>query len=136
MNYLRSKAAAIALGAGVLGTLFASPAVHATSSGCTQFSSWKGGTICVDVKGRGLNVESAKASIFAPGGISNWELRLTFFDRSGRQYSQYKSGYRSGTARSETYKISPNTKFREGRVCASVSENGVGRPGACVSIYP
>lgn len=136
MKTLRSKAAAIALSAGVLGALFASPAAHASSSGCTKFGGWKGGSICVSVRGRGLNVERARASISAPGGITNWELRLTFFDRSGRQYSQYKGGYHSGYASDEYYTIYPNTKFHEGRVCASVSENGVGRPGACVSIYP
>jgi hypothetical protein len=137
MKTLRVKSAAVALGASVLGTLFAGQAAYATSSGCTKLGGWKTNVVCVSVVGDGLKVEQATASVTAPiGGVTNWELRLTFFDRQGHQYAQYKNGYHSGTAFSPVYKIKPNKNFREGKVCASVSENGNGRPGACVSLYP
>lgn len=137
MKLSRIKVAAAALSVSLLGSVFANPKAHASSDGCTQLGKWKVNIVCIAVRGEGLKVKRATASVAAPvGGVTNWELRITFFDRSGNQYSQYTSGYHSGMHSNPKYTITPNTKFREGRVCGSVTENGVAHPGACVSIYP
>ncbi len=137
MRYFEAKTAVATLIIGLLGSVFPNSEAHASDRGCTQLGNWFTDGICVSVRGKGLYVERSTAEVLATAGyVSNWELRLTFFDRSGKQYAQYKNGYHSGRAKRDLYTIYPRRNFREGRVCASVTENGVARPGACLNLFP
>lgn len=119
----------------------ATPAV-ASADGCTPIGNYriKGvspNIVCIAVKGKGRHVESARVRMDAPaGGVNNVVLRITFFDVNNKQVEQHVSGLRGGNRKFEAYSIVPNKEYPSGRVCGSITENGVERPGACVGIFP
>lgn len=124
----------------ILLTTVAPPAA-AESYGCTTVGNYrfKGASpndLCIFVDGDGLNVESARVRVRAPaGGVNNIVLRITFFDTNRRQGEQHLSRLYSGSRTWENFTIRPNRDYPAGRVCGSFTENGVERPGACVSLH-
>lgn len=127
--------------AALAATLLAPAAAHASSSGCTAIGSYriKGvgpNQVCIGVEGSGLNVERARVDFVAPaGGLNNVVLRITFYDVHNRQVEQNLSRLYSGTRTAEAFTIHPDRDYPAGRVCGSITENGVERPGACVGIH-
>lgn len=81
-------------------------------------------------------MEDALVKVDAPaGGVNNIVLRITFFDVHNKQVEQRKSRLFTGTT-SERFEIFPRKAYPTGRVCGSLTENGVERPGACLSLHP
>lgn len=138
---IRSLTTAGITAAALAATLLAPAAAYASSSGCTAIGSYriKGvgpNQICIGVDGDGLNVERATVDFAAPaGGLNNVVLRITFFDVHNRQVEQHLSRLYSGTRVAEDFTIRPDRDYPTGRVCGSITENGVERPGACVGIH-
>lgn len=117
------------------------PPAAASSYGCTTVGNFRfrgvaPNDLCIFVEGDGLNVESARVRVRAPaGGVNNIVLRITFFDTNRQQGEQHLSRFYSGTRTRENFTIKPNKDYPAGRVCGSFTENGVERPGACVSLH-
>ncbi|WP_300007451.1 hypothetical protein [Pseudonocardia sp.] len=138
---IRSLAATGLTAAALAATLLAPTVAHASSSGCTAIGDYRirgigPNQLCIAVRGSGLNVESARVDFVAPaGGLNNVVLRITFFDVHNRQVEQHRSRLYSGTRTAEDFTIHPGRDYPTGRVCGSITENGVERPGACVGIH-
>lgn len=140
--YLRAvvRTAAPLLGA-LLCTALLVPTASADASGCTPVGNHrvKGASpnnVCIQVEGDGLRVDKATVDFAAPvGGVNNVVLRITFFDVNRTQVEQHVSRLYSGTRTYEKFEITPRKDYPVGRVCGSITENGVERPGACVGIH-
>jgi hypothetical protein len=131
-------------------------AAHADSKGCTPLGKPVGdvhgvpaptGFVCIHVSseksgvfdylhegGSGARISYVKAE-FGGASVNNWIFRITFFNRHNKMIEQHKSRYHSGTSMLGWFNIYPHKKFPDGRVCASLEENGVAYPGACESIH-
>jgi hypothetical protein len=138
---MRSLTTAGLAAAALAASLLAPAAAHASSSGCTAIGAYRvrgvgPNQVCIAVEGEGLNVERATVDVVAPaGGLNNVVLRITFFDVHNRQVEQHLSRLHSGTRTAEDFTIRPGRDYPTGRVCGSITENGVERPGACVGIH-
>jgi hypothetical protein len=148
-----STVATLILTVTALAGLVAPATAMASAEGCTAFGGFRfkgvsSSYVCISVTGKGRHVDRVQASVTAvkPGGVQNIVLRITFFDVHGKQAEQHLSGLRSGTrgtgfdndrkGQAETFTIHPDKDYPTGRVCASFTENGVPRPGACETIKP
>ena len=124
---LAATALVLALGTGT---------AHATANGCTQLGGWKTDAVCLNVVGSGLFVNTARVSISLPiGQACNTKLYITFYDVNNVRYDQRISALQSGCTKNRSYSVTYNRTMRRGRACGAVSENGVLRPGACLSIF-
>jgi hypothetical protein len=135
--YRHARRALLALAAmASLALAMAPGTAHASASGCTQLGGWKTDAVCINVVGSGLNVKTARASISLPTGQAcNTRLYITYYDTNNVKYDQRISSLQSGCTKNREWTQTYNKNMRAGRVCGAVSENGVLRPGACVSIF-
>lgn len=113
------------------GVMTPAPAM-ADGAGCTAIGLKR---VCVNVEASGGHVDRVRTIVDAPiDGAHNFVLRTTFFDANRKQIEQHISPLYEGTARKQEFTIHPNKDYPAGRVCASITENGVESPGACASI--
>jgi hypothetical protein len=124
---------AVALAVTCVSLLAAAPqTAHATAQGCTGTFN----VTCVLVRGSGLQVDYARAYFQWAGRPCNTQLRLSFFDTNNVMYTQYRGPLKTGCRITDEYVITPGSKFRTGRVCASLVVSGSAKSGACVSLFP
>ncbi len=129
-------AAATTLAITLAALMVGAPSAQASASGCTQLGKWRTDYVCIDVRGDGLDVDTAKASFAAPAATPcNTRLYITFFDLNNRKYDQRISSLESRCLASRDYTQTYNKAMLPGRACGAVSIGGSLKPGACVSIH-
>ena len=89
------------------------------------------------VTGSGLTVKYVQTTWFKVNRACNTRMHITFFDTNNRMYRQHNSALSTGCRLDNRWKITSGYPItaKPGRVCGTVSENGVKKPGACVNIY-
>ena len=133
---LRARLVALAVATLAVFAVASPGTAHAYANGCTQLGSWTTNAVCITVDGSGKYVSTANSRVsLAIGVVCNTRLYITFYDVYGNKYDQRVSSIQYGCTNYRKFTQTYNKYMKAGRACGAVSENGVMRPGACVSIY-
>jgi hypothetical protein len=89
------------------------------------------------VAGSGLTVKYVQTAWFKATRACNTRMHITYFDTNNRMYRQHNSALSTGCRFDNSWRVTKGYPItaKTGRVCGTVSENGVKKPGACVSIF-
>ena len=134
---ITSVFAAVVLTAGA--TVALAPAASASAYGCTKLPGANPlDSVCTHVYGSGTRVTAVNVDAIRIAGIYNGYVRVAFFDKHNHEIGIWNGPMHS--SRHEqidwTRNFSGNfTQLQGGRICGSLVENGVGRPGACESVH-
>ncbi len=127
-------AAAAPSGSQVVTSTADEPSTILSADGCTGVA--PDATRCVNVKGSGLRIDSVSTSWSRLLTLCNTRMHITYFDTNGNQYKQHNSALKTGCRIGDSYAPAgyPYTA-KAGKVCGTVSANGVKKSGACVNIF-
>jgi hypothetical protein len=110
------------------------PVIIQSASGCT--GSFPDARRCINVQGSGLRIDNIWTTWDRSLTLCNTRMHITYFDSNGNQYKQHNSALKEGCRFGDSYQPGgyPYTA-RAGKVCGTVSVNGVKKSGACVNIF-
>lgn len=109
------------------------PVTIMSASGCTGHNPQR----CINVTGSGLTIDKVKTSWdMSSGNLCKTRMHITYFDINDIQYKQHNSSLSSTCHGNGSW--SPGGypwKAKAGRVCGTVSVDGVKKSGACVKLF-
>ena len=112
--------------------------VDANSQECTVMGNLGDTTTCINVKNKGLDINSVKGSFTKPKRFCNWRYDIVYTDINGLAYKTHEGPTHSGCKQTGNFTVTYNPPFtaETGEVCAQLFENDTYRKAACVSILP